>query len=208
MASNRNENGYQPYTPDEFDDPPEGPVGVHRGPRPIAVRMVPFIVVIVLAVLCGIGAWTVLSGSRLPWQHGQNIATHVQASKQATSEPKKTQNPPKEKPAAPAQPSSAPNTPAPSAPPTAAANKAAAVKVINGTSISRHAAGKRQQLVAAGYTNVTASNPSGQLPQTSVVWYQSEGDKATAEDVAKTLGISNVEQSANAGASVVAVLME
>lgn len=208
MASNRNENGYQPYTPDEFDDPPEGPVGVHRGPRPIAVRMVPFIVVIVLAVLCGIGAWTVLSGSRLPWQHGQNIATHVQASKQATSEPKKTQSPPKEKPAAPAQPSPAPTTPAPSAPPTAAANKAAAVKVINGTSISRHAAGKRQQLVAAGYTNVTASNPSGQLPQTSVVWYQSEGDKATAEDVAKTLGISNVEQSANAGASVVAVLME
>ncbi|BDR54925.1 transcription initiation factor IIF [Bombiscardovia apis] len=208
MASNRDENGYQPYTPDAFDDPPEGPVGVHRGPRSLAVRTVPFVAIIILAILCGIGAWTVLSGSKLPWQHSQTSTS--QASQQQTAHQKSStsnntdSSKPKESQTA--QPSTSAGE-SEQAAPAPAANKAAAVKVVNGTSTAGYAASKKQVLESAGYTNVTAANPAGQLPQASVVWYQSESDKVTAEEVAKTLGIASVEQSADAGTGIVAVLL-
>lgn len=86
-------------------------------------------------------------------------------------------------------------------------NKAATVRVINGTRTSGYAASKKTKLAAAGYTNVVAANPSGNLPSSTVVWYQSESDKATAEDIASTLGISNVQQASGISTAVVVVLM-
>jgi hypothetical protein len=208
MARNRVENGYQPYTPDEFDDPPEGPVGVHRGPRSLAVRMTPFVVVFLLAVLCGVSAWTVVSGNKLPWQSGVSSSSKIKSTRKTSPAPKEETSTPA--PSEPVQPSTPPSSPAAPAPevPAALINKASTVKVINGTTIPGHAAGNRQRLVSAGYTNVTASNPSLQLPQSSVVWYATEGDKATAEDVAKILGIHSVEQSTVSSASVTVVLKE
>ena len=44
---------YQSYEKDAFDNPPEGPVGVHRGNRPMIVRVTPFIIVLVAAVAVG-----------------------------------------------------------------------------------------------------------------------------------------------------------
>ena len=48
---------YESYEPDSFDNPPKGPVGVHRGARSVMARLCPFIVVILVAALCGVGAW-------------------------------------------------------------------------------------------------------------------------------------------------------
>ncbi|BDR52751.1 hypothetical protein KIM372_06580 [Bombiscardovia nodaiensis] len=208
MASNRDENaGYQPYTPDEFDDPPEGPVGVHRGPRSVPVRAIPFVVIVLLAVLCGLGAWTVFSGGKMFWQHNQTSQVQSARTQSANSGDKsgKTATPSAKQTQAPS-PTATASTPA-SAPAQPAANKATQVRVVNGTSIAGYAASKRQTLLDAGYTNVNAANPAGQLPAASVVWYLNEADKATAEDVAKTLGIASVEQSASAAAPVVAVLL-
>lgn len=50
-------------------------------------------------------------------------------------------------------------------------------------------------------------NPSGTLPASSVVWYQNETDKATAEDVATTLGISAVEQVQGLAVPITVVLL-
>ncbi|MCH4175342.1 MAG: LytR C-terminal domain-containing protein, partial [Bifidobacterium sp.] len=86
-------------------------------------------------------------------------------------------------------------------------NKATSVRVINGTGTSGYAATKKAVLTQAGYSNVVADNPTGTLPSASVVWYQNETDKATAENVASTLGISTVSQISNISAPVVVVLM-
>ena len=42
---------YESYEPDSFDNPPKGPVGVHRGARSVMARLCPFIVVILVAAL-------------------------------------------------------------------------------------------------------------------------------------------------------------
>ena len=35
---------YDSYAKDVFDNPPAGPVGVHRGARPAGARMTPFLI--------------------------------------------------------------------------------------------------------------------------------------------------------------------
>ena len=48
---------YESYEQDVFDNPPKGPVGVHRGSRSVISRIAPFVIVILVAALCGFGAW-------------------------------------------------------------------------------------------------------------------------------------------------------
>ncbi|MCH4159553.1 MAG: LytR family transcriptional regulator, partial [Bifidobacterium minimum] len=47
---------------DAFDDPPQGPVGIHRGNRSLGVRMAPVLISIVVAALAGLLVWGVFSG--------------------------------------------------------------------------------------------------------------------------------------------------
>ena len=86
-------------------------------------------------------------------------------------------------------------------------NKATQVRVVNATGIQGYAARKADVLQTAGYTSVEATNQSGTLPASSVVWYQNETDKATAEDVATTLGISAVEQVQGLAVPITVVLL-
>ena len=73
--------------------------------------------------------------------------------------------------------------------------------------ITGYAKSKADALTQAGYTSVTPSNPTGNVPSQTVVWYQNEADKATAENVAQTLGISNVQQSSGLVTPIVVVLL-
>lgn len=50
------------YTPDAFDNPPIGPVGVHRGPRSTWARLAPYLAVLVVAVLASALVWGVMTG--------------------------------------------------------------------------------------------------------------------------------------------------
>lgn len=89
----------------------------------------------------------------------------------------------------------------------ATVNKATQVRVVNATGIQGYAGQQADVLQTAGYTSVEATNPSGTLPASSVVWYQNETDKATAEDVATTLGISAVEQVQGLAVPITVVLL-
>ena len=72
MAHSEKES-YQSYPWDAFDNPPSGPVGVHRGRRSVVVRVAPFLIVIVAAALAGLLAWGIASGElakvQLPWSN-------------------------------------------------------------------------------------------------------------------------------------------
>lgn len=214
MASTR-DNGTQarPQVHDAFDNPPKGPVGVHRGPRSLSVRALPYLLVVVLAVLCGLGVWAAVSGS-LPWQQTHTEASRVisshlpkrSASSSASSSTTATDQASQEQTSEPS--SQSPSASASSSSPAPVVNRGTRVTVINGTRVTGYAGKKRQVLVNAGYTAVTASNPQGSLPGVSMVRYRDEADKATAQEVARLMGITQVEQSSVASTPVEAILMQ
>ena len=210
---------------DEFDNPPKGPAGVHRGRRSAAARYTPFVVVVVVAALCGFLAWGVLSGEfnkvHWPWSPASSqtssktstttakkkatekkAAAKKAAEKQQQEEAAKKQQ--EEDAAKKQQEEEAAKQQQEQA---AQVDRSLSVRVINGTGISGYAATKQSVLNQAGYANVAAANPSGTLPDATVVWYQNDADKATAEDVANALGISNVQQTSGLGASIVVILL-
>ena len=80
-------NGIESYAMDEFDNPPKGPAGVHRGRRSAAARYTPFVVVVVVAALCGFLAWGVLSGEfnkvHWPWSPASSQTSTTTAKKKA-----------------------------------------------------------------------------------------------------------------------------
>ena len=214
MASTR-DNGTQarPQVHDAFDNPPKGPVGVHRGPRSLSVRVLPYLLVVVLAVLCGLGVWAAVSGS-LPWQQTHTEASRVisshlpkrSAPSSASSSATATDQASQEQTSEPS--SQSPSASASSSSPAPVVNRGTRVTVINGTRVTGYAGKKRQVLVNAGYTAVTASNPQGALPGVSMVRYRDEADKATAQEVANVLGIAQVEQSSVTTTPVEAILMQ
>lgn len=218
-------NGIESYAMDEFDNPPKGPAGVHRGRRSAAARYTPFVVVVVVAALCGFLAWGVLSGEfnkvHWPWSPASSqtssktstttakkkdaekkAAAKKAAEKQQQEEAAKKQQ--EEEAAKKQQEEEAAKQQQEQA---AQVDRSLSVRVINGTGISGYAATKQSVLNQAGYANVAAANPSGTLPDATVVWYQNDADKATAEDVANALGISNVQQTSGLGVSIVVILL-
>ena len=213
MASTR-DNGTQarPQVHDAFDNPPKGPVGVHRGPRSLPVRALPYLLVVVLAVLCGLGLWAAVSGS-LPWQQTHTdasrvISSHLPKRSASSSSDSKPSAETSSQEQASQEPSQSPSASASSSSPAPVVNRGTQVAVVNGTRITGHAGSKRQVLVNAGYTAVTATNPQGALPGVSTVRYRDEADKATAQEVASLLGITQVEQSSVASTPVEAILMQ
>lgn len=219
-------NGIESYAMDEFDNPPKGPAGVHRGRRSAAARYTPFVVVVVVAALCGFLAWGVLSGEfnkvHWPWSPASSQTSTTTAKKKAAekkaaakkaaakkaAEKKQQEEAAKkqqeEEAAKKQQEEEAAKQQQEQA---AQVDRSLSVRVINGTGISGYAATKQSVLNQAGYANVAAANPSGTLPDATVVWYQNDADKATAEDVANALGISNVQQTSGLGASIVVILL-
>lgn len=221
----KDRNTDESYAEDVFDNPPQGPVGVHRGNRSVAARLVPFLIVIVVAAVAGLTVWAVMSGEGakvMPWKSAATSSQTAPASKSSKSSKSSASESPSasasqsasasasESESASASPSDSQSpsaSPSQSQTPAAAANLTTQVRVVNGTKKTGYAATQASALQKAGYTNVVAANPSGSLPAGSVVWYQNEADVATAQDVAAKLGISNVRQVSNLSAPVVVVLM-
>ena len=244
--TNSGGNGIESYAMDEFDNPPKGPAGVHRGKRSAVARYTPFVVVLVVAALCGFLAWGVLSGEfgkmRWPWspatsqtaektssastktakkkaaekkaaekKAAEKKQQEEEAAKQQQEEAAKKQQ--EEEAAKQQQEEAAKKQQEEEAAEqqqeqqAAQVDRSLSVRVINGTGISGYAATKQGILNQSGYANVAAANPSGTLPASTVVWYQNDSDKATAEDVASTLGISNVQQVSGLSASIVVILL-
>lgn len=212
-------NGIESYAMDEFDNPPKGPAGVHRGRRSAAARYTPFVVVVVVAALCGFLAWGVLSGEfnkvHWPWSPASSqtssktssTTAKKKAAEKKAAEKKQQEAAKKQQEEEAAKKQQEEEAAKQQQEQAAQVDRSLSVRVINGTGISGYAATKQSVLNQAGYANVAAANPSGTLPDATVVWYQNDADKATAEDVANALGISNVQQTSGLGASIVVILL-
>lgn len=224
---------YDSYEKDVYDNPPAGPRGVHRGARSAASRAMPYVIVIIVALLAGLLFWGVYSGEinnlKMPWS-SQESPTTSSAEKSKSGESKsKSQSD-----SASGDKTDASNADsstdsqqndqntdqnadqnaeqnaeqADNATAQQIVNTGTEVRVVNATNITGYAQSKADVLVQAGYTSVSASNPTGNVPSQTVVWYQNETDKATAENVAQTLGISNVQQSDGLVTPIVVVLLD
>jgi cytoskeletal protein RodZ len=209
----RNDRGAdQSVGEDIFDNPPAGPVGVHRGKVSFSSRFVPFVVVIVIAALLGLLAFGVYSGEikkvHLPWSVSSSTsATRSPSASRATSTDGDATATDTDSASSDDQSSTAQPSESTSSAPEQTVNKDTAVQVVNGTSITGYAAQEASALSNNGYTNVSAANATGTLPAASVVWYQNETDAATAQDIANALGISSIQQTSGIASPVVVVLM-
>lgn len=216
---------YDSYEKDVYDNPPAGPMGVHRGARSAASRAMPYVIVIIVALLAGLLFWGVYSGEinnlKMPWSSQESPTTSsAEKSKSGESKSKSQAD------SASGDKTNASNADsstdsqqndqnadqnadqADNATAQQVVNTGTEVRVVNATNITGYAQSKADVLVQAGYTSVSASNPTGNVPSQTVVWYQNETDKATAENVAQTLGISNVQQSDGLVTPIVVVLLD
>lgn len=215
---------YDSYEKDVYDNPPAGPMGVHRGARSAASRAMPYVIVIIVALLAGLLFWGVYSGEinnlKMPWSSQESPTTSsAEKSKNSGSKSKsqsdsasgnKTDTSNTDSPADSQQNDQNADQNAEQTDNTTAqqvVNTGTEVRVVNATNITGYAQSKVDVLAQAGYTSVSASNPTGNVPSQTVVWYQNETDKATAENVAQTLGISNVQQSDGLVTPIVVVLL-
>lgn len=217
---------YRSYEKDAFDNPPEGPVGVHRGNRPMIVRLTPFVIVLVAAVAAGVLFWSIFSGEAANMfnRRSEQTQTTAQTSQVASSssadesasgtashssqsasasESTSAEDTPSQ---TPSESESAQSTPEESQ----QVNTNVQITVINGTGVSGLANDRAGVLQNRGFTNVSAANPDATtvLPAQTVVYYQNEADLATAQQVANALGITTVEQSASIGTPIQVVLMQ
>ena len=213
------------YTPDAFDEPPEGPIGVHRGNPAWYAVILPYFVALIIAAVVGVLVWAIASGEishlPLPWNHQQQSSQSASPTKPSENKKsaksdedkssededddddnnKSEENKSDKKDADDSKDNSANDSKAQTS-----LDKSVAVKVLNATKISGHAAAGADKLKQAGYANVTAGNPTGKVPGESVVWYKDDSQKAAAEDIAKTLGISAVENEKQIVSPIVVVL--
>ena len=194
----------RPYPPDEFDVDvvPDGPRGVHRAPRSAWSRWAPFLAVLVVAPVLAFVLVTWLSS----WEGAPDVDLPVFGDAPSSSEPA---TPPSsgaatEEPTGTAEPE---QTPTPEPPPEPDLDRD--VEVYNATSIAGLAGGAGGELEAAGFTAVTTGNWAGADPAASVVYYPSEEDEGTAQEVAGVLGIETVTLDADrSGGAVAVVLLE
>ncbi|MBT1176611.1 LytR C-terminal domain-containing protein [Bifidobacterium callimiconis] len=213
------------YPADEFDKPGQGPVGLHRGPRSFGARALPYLIVIIVAALCGLGVFMWLSGTDLlsGTKSASSASTSVtksadtssSATESESASPSETsgetagEETPSES-ASPSESATASESPSESASSAATVDHSSTVIVYNGTSTSGLASKRAATLTNAGYTSVSAKNPNNRstLPSTSTVWYRDESDLATAQDVAAQLGISQIVQSQSIDTQIAVVLMQ
>lgn len=226
---------YDSYEKDVYDNPPAGPMGVHRGARSAASRAMPYVIVIIVALLAGLLFWGVYLGEinnlKMPWSSQESPTTSSTEKSKSGESKSKSQA---DSDSASGNKTDASNADsstdsqqndqnadqnagqnadqnadqADNATAQQVVNTGTEVRVVNATNITGYAQSKADVLVQAGYTSVSASNPTGNVPSQTVVWYQNETDKATAENVAQTLGISNVQQSDGLVTPIVVVLLD
>lgn len=199
------------YPRDEFDIAGEDmPVGMHR-PQPSHWKFVwPFLVILILIPLLAWGASALLLN-----REGQELNT-VPESAESSESAQSAQSTQSDDDAQsvtiePAQ--SEPETvvepaqPEPEAAPAQEVNYNATIDVLNGTGTAGLAAERAGTLNGAGFANTTPANADDWITEVSFVYYADSAFEATAQEVARVLGITNVKQiDATGGGNIVVVL--
>lgn len=214
------ENHYVSSNSDAFDNPPEGPVGVHRGSRAWYAVLLPYVIVAVVAAVIGLLMWGIFSGSISQIftsnnganQHASSQMTDSQSQRSKDSQ-STTQSTQQDADKAEKQKNSQDTadqdkTNSDQDTSSSPIDKNIEVKVVNATQIQGHAAANANKLKEAGYTKVVAANSSGTVPSTSTVWYKDDASRSTAEDIAKVLGIPTVEKADSVLTAVTVVLLK
>jgi len=187
------------YEPDEFDAIAQsgGPVGVHRAPRKWWARVLPLLIVFILAGLLAYALATVLWNGDNGSKAGTVSSPSPSVSATVSATPSPTASPP-----ASAEPSVAPE-------PEPIVIYDAQVHIRNGSGVSGLAAIQQQALEDADYTNVEANNISSSLipDGANTVTYTEDRLADTAEDIAATLGIDVVQGGDTPGGAEIEVLI-
>ena len=182
------------YPRDRFDDVADGPrVGAHRGAQRRGRGWIAFAwAALATGVLVGIGVLVLaLLNHSYSFTGSTSPSASSSASASATSEP-----------------SSSPSSSAPQAPSagTPADQGTTSVVVLNGTTTTGLAAKASATLTSAGW-KVTSTGDAGTTGTTAtIVYYQQAAQASVAQGIAKSLGVTAVQQSAafpNADISVV-----
>lgn len=193
------------YPADEFDEPNDSvlPAGVHRRPLPAWRNWLPLLLIVVIVPAL---AWGALALFKVAGGTSSSVATSIatkMASNKTTAKAKATASASAApKPNATVITTQAP-TPTPTPTPTQSIDYTVGITVHNGTDTAGLAARAGSTLEGAGFTVVTVSPGvySQETPTDSTVYYASEDQEAVAKAVAKELGISNVELSAEQASS-------
>lgn len=189
------------YPADEFDEPNDSvlPAGVHRRPLPAWRNWLPLLLIVVIVPAL---AWGALALFKVAGGTNSSVATSI-ATKMAGN---KTTA--KAKASASATPKSnatvvTTQAPTPTPTPTQSIDYTVGITVHNGTDTAGLAARAGSTLEGAGFTAVTVSPGvySEETPTDSTVYYASADQETAAKAVAKELGISNVELSAEQASS-------
>ncbi|MGO3796462.1 MAG: LytR C-terminal domain-containing protein [Pauljensenia sp.] len=201
------------YPKDEFDRSGEDmPVGMHR-PQPSKWKSVlPFLLILVLAIVFGWGASHFLtsrgvitpeSGDATTSQSGP--AQSGGASGEPTTEPAQSG----EESAEPQETESAEPTPSESESTVPEIDHGVKIAVLNGTSTQGYAAQQAALLNQAGFAGTTAGNATGWATSVATVYYADPDLQPSAEEIARVLGISTVqttERTNLSGSDVVVIL--
>ena len=189
------------YPADEFDEPNDSvlPAGVHRRPLPAWRNWLPLLLIVVIVPAL---AWGALALFKVAGGTNSSVATSIatkMAGNKTTAKAKASGS------ATPKSNATVVTTqaPTPTSTPTQSIDHAVGITVHNGTDTAGLAARAGSTLEGAGFTAVTVSPGvySDATPTDSTVYYASEDQEPVAKAVAKELGISNVELSAEQASS-------
>ncbi len=192
-----------PYPEDEFDTlgADRVPQGVHRTPVPRWRRLLPFVVVLLVAPTLAYLGVSYLANQGSPSSSETSAAV-------ATTEPTPSETADEGTPTE--EPSAAPSEtePTPTETPTEDADiqRGAAVFILNGAGVAGLAGQATGKLEADGFTDVTPADYASSVPTASTVYYNNPDLQATAEQVGTLLGITALRELATATDSIAVVL--
>jgi len=193
------------YEPDEFDEISHagGPVGVHRAPRKWYVRLLPPLLVFVVAGLLAYVFATFLWNQDNATDPVASPTPSVSASVSPSPTPSPTAS------ATPSETAEPSPTPTETAEPEPVVIYDAQIHVRNGSGVAGLAGVQQQELADAGYTNLEANNISSSLipDGQNTVTYTEDRLADTAQDIATTLGIDAVQGGDTPGDAEIEVLI-
>ena len=191
------------YPADEFDEPNDSvlPAGVHRRPLPAWRNWLPLLLIVVIVPALAWGALALFKVAGATNSSATKMASNKTTAKAKATTSASTEAKPN-KPNATVITTQAP-APTPTPTPTQSIDYTVGITVHNGTDTAGLAGRAGSSLEGAGFTSVTVSPGvySQETPTESTVYYASEDKEAVAKAVAKELGISNVELSAEQASS-------
>ena len=193
------------YPADEFDEPNDSvlPAGVHRRPLPAWRNWLPLLLIVVIVPAL---AWGALALFKVAGGTNSSVATSIatkMASNKTTAKAKASASATPKSNATVVTTQAPTQAPTPTPTPTQSIDHTVGITVHNGTNTAGLAARAGSTLEGAGFTAVTVSPGvySEATPTDSTVYYASEDQEPVAKAVAKELGISNVELSAEQASS-------